>query len=226
MRRIYKNSGYLFSATGVAAGISLLQSILVGRLLGVAGFGLLGTIIMFTSVVNKFVSFRMSELVIKYVGQYQENGDQQRAAVVFKAAALAEMAASVVAFLLIWLLAPLAAQYLGKDENLAPLFVLYGLIVLANLIAESSTGVLQVFDRYGRIASFNIVQSLFTLVITFWAYLMNGGMLQIVGADDRGFAGSEPSLGPGMVEGAFQFIASPGARADPFCSQHEHQCVA
>jgi hypothetical protein len=29
MRRIYKNSGYLFSATGVAAVISLLQSILV-----------------------------------------------------------------------------------------------------------------------------------------------------------------------------------------------------
>jgi len=52
MRRIYKNSGYLFSATGIAAGISMLQSILVGRLLGVAGLGLLGTITVFISVVN------------------------------------------------------------------------------------------------------------------------------------------------------------------------------
>jgi O-antigen/teichoic acid export membrane protein len=180
MRRILKNSSYLFSATGIAAAISMLQSILVGRLLGIAGFGLLGTIIMFTSVVNKFVSFRMSELVIKYVGHYSEIGDQRRAAVVFKAAALAEMFASIVAFVLICLLAPLAAQYLAKDSSLAPVFILYGLIVLANLIAESSTGVLQVFDRYRRIATFNLVQSLFTLAITFLVYLAKGGMAEII----------------------------------------------
>ena len=180
MRRIYKNSGYLFSATGVAALVSLFQSILVGRLLGVAGFGLLGTVIMFTSVVNKFVSFRMSELVIKYVGHYTEENDQQHAAAVFKAAALTEMLASMAAFLLIWLLAPLAATYLAKDVSLAPLFAIYGLIVLANLIAESSTGVLQVFDRYGRIASLNMMQSLLTLALISWVYLANGGMLQIV----------------------------------------------
>ena len=180
MRRIFKNSGYLFSATGIAAGISMLQSILVGRLLGVAGLGLLGTITVFISVVNKFVSFRMTELVIKYVGHYTETGDQRRAAVVFKSAALAEMAASIAAFLLICLLAPLAATYLAKDASLAYLFVLYGLIVLANLISESSTGLLQVFDRYRRIASLNVVQSILTLVIIFWVYVTNGNIVQIV----------------------------------------------
>lgn len=198
VRRIYKNSGYLFSATGIAAAISLLQSILVGRLLGVAGFGLLGVIIMFTSVVNKFVSFRMSEFVIKYVSQYDppnrdqhhEAGegsnhpsaqpDRRHAAVVFKSAAIAEMLASITAFLLIVFLSPLAAQYLAKDAQLAYLFVLYGLIVLANLIAESSTGLLQVFDRYRNIATLNVVQSLITLALIFWAYLSNGGITQIV----------------------------------------------
>jgi O-antigen/teichoic acid export membrane protein len=180
MRRIYKNSGYLFSATGVAAVISLLQSILVGRMLGVAGFGLMGTITMFTSVVNKFVSFRMTELVIKYVGQYTETGDQRRAAAVFKTASLAEMLASVVAFLIIILLAPLAAEYLAKDANLAFLFMLYGLIILANLVSESSTGVLQVFDRYRNIASLNIVQSILTLGLIFWASITNGGIVQVV----------------------------------------------
>ena len=176
LRRIFRNSSYLFSATGIGAAISLLQSILVGRLLGVAGFGLLGTIIMFTSVVNKFVSFRMSELVIKYVGHYTEIGDERKAAAVFKAAAAAEMVASVVAFLLIWLLSPLAAEYLAKDANLAYLFALYGLIVLANLIAESSTGVLQVFDRYQRIASLNVIQNVLTLGLIFVAFLMANSM--------------------------------------------------
>jgi O-antigen/teichoic acid export membrane protein len=90
------------------------------------------------------------------------------------------MAASIVAFLLICLLAPLAAQYLAKDPSLAYLFVLYGLIVLANLISESSTGLLQVFDRYRRIASLNIIQSLLTLAIIFWVYITQGTIVPVV----------------------------------------------
>jgi len=67
-RRVVKNSGYLFSTTGVSAVLSMIQGILAARILGVEGFGVLGTITMFTSVVNKFASFRMGELVVKYVG--------------------------------------------------------------------------------------------------------------------------------------------------------------
>jgi O-antigen/teichoic acid export membrane protein len=41
-RRVVKNSGYLFSATGLSAGLSMLQGILVARLLGVENYGILG----------------------------------------------------------------------------------------------------------------------------------------------------------------------------------------
>ena len=142
IQRVVKNSGYLFSATGVAAALSMVQSILVARLLGVTDFGILGTITLFTSVVNKFASFRMSELVIKYVGEYTVAGDEIRAAAVFKTAGILETLTSVFAFGLIWLLAPLGAQYLAKDVGMTFWFVLYGLIVLANFMAESSTGLI------------------------------------------------------------------------------------
>jgi O-antigen/teichoic acid export membrane protein len=179
-RRVLRNSGYLFSATGVTAFISMLQSILAGRLLGVAGFGILGVITMFASVINKLASFRMGELVIKYVGYYTETGEKERAAAVFKAAALVEMLASLVAFGLIWLLAPLGARYLAKDAATQGWFILYGLIVVANLIAESSTGLLQLFDRYRRMAALNVAQSLVTLAIIAIAYMTGGGMLQVL----------------------------------------------
>lgn len=180
VRRVVKNSGYLFSATGISAAISMFQSILAARLLGVAGFGILGTITMFTSVVNKLASFRMSELVVKYVGHYTEIGDRQRAAAVFKAAALAEMLASLFAFGLIFALAPLGARYFAKDVSTQNWFVIYGLIVLANLIAESSIGLLQIFDRFRRIAVLNVVQSVFTLTVIALAYVTDGGFLQIL----------------------------------------------
>jgi len=172
VRRMVRNSGYLFSTTGISAAASMLQGILAARLLGAAGFGILGTITLFTSTINNLASFRMGELVVKYVGYYSEHDDQPRAAVIFKLAALFEMLASLVAFGLIWLLAPLGAKYFAKDPAIAPLFVLYGLIVLANLIAESSTGLLQIFDRFKRLAGLNIIQSMVTLcliTITFFS---------------------------------------------------------
>ncbi len=182
IRRLVKNSGYLFSTTGISAGLSMVQGILVVRLLGVANYGILGAIITFTSVVNKFASFRMSELVIKYIGQFSEIGDHKRAAAVFKAAALTEMSASLLAYGLIWVLAPLGARYLAKDASLANWFSLYGLIVLANLISESSTGLLQIFDRFRRMAALGVIQSMVTLAIVTLAYLTNGGLLQILQA--------------------------------------------
>lgn len=160
----------------------MVQGILAARLLGVEGFGILGTITMFTSVVNKFISFRMGELVVKYVGQYTETKNNDQAAALFKAASLAEMGASLVAFALIWLLSPLAARYFGKDLSLAHWFALYGLIVIANLIAESSTGLLQIFDRFRRMAALSVVQSLATLAIITIVFIQKGSFGGILAA--------------------------------------------
>lgn len=179
-RRVLRNSGYLFSATGIAAALSFFQAILVGRMLGVTGAGILGNIILFTSVINKLVSFRMSELVIKYVGEFNEQGDNGRAVAVFKVAALAEICASVLAFGLIWLLAPWGAIYFAKDAGYTQWFALYGLIVLANLVSESSTGLLQIFDRYRRMALLNVVQGVFTLSGIVLASVLDGGMQAIL----------------------------------------------
>lgn len=180
LRRVVLNSGILFSATGITGLISMFQGIFTARLLGVAGYGILGAITMFTSVVNKFASFRMGELVIKYVGVYTEAEDETRAAAVFKAAALVEMAASLVAYGLILLLAPLGARLFAKDAGSTNWFMIYGLIVLANLMAESSTGLLQIFDRFRHLGALNVFQSLVTLSVIIYVYLTEGGFLGVL----------------------------------------------
>lgn len=180
IRRVVKNSGYLFSATGVSAVLSMVQSILVARLLGVTDFGILGTIILFTSVVNKFASFRMSELVVKYVGQYTVEGDERRAAAVFKSAGILETFTSIFAFGLLWLLAPLGARFIAQDETTTYWFILYGLIVLANFMAESSTGLMQIFDRYKVIAGITVAQSILTLGLIVVVYFNQGGLFEVV----------------------------------------------
>lgn len=171
IRRILKNAGYLFSATGLSAGMSMFQSILAGRLLGPANFGILGAVTTFASVVNRFASFRMNELVVRYVGNYQEEGDKEKAAAVFKLAALLEAAGSIVAFLLILGLARLGARIFAHDADLARWFVIYGCVVLVNLIFESGTGLLQIFDRFRWIAMVTTLQSLLTLSLIIVIYI-------------------------------------------------------
>lgn len=178
--RIVKNSGYLFSATGISSAMSMLQSILAGRLLGPATFGILGSVTAFTSVVNRFASFRMNELVVRYVGYYQEHNEQEKAAAVFKVASLLEISSSIVAMGLILWLAPLGAEFFAQDVSLAIWFKAYGIIVLANLIYESATGLLQIFDQFRAIAVTNVIQSAVTLFLVIISFFAGFGLSAVI----------------------------------------------
>jgi len=180
IQRIVRNSGYLFSATGIAASMSMVQSILAGRLLGPSTFGILGALTAFTSVVNRFASFRMNELVVRYVGHYEEQGDQERAAAVFKIAGGLEIGGSLVAFGLIWVLAPLGARFFAHEPDLADWFRVYGLIVLGNLMYESATGILQIYDRFRVMAIVTAVQSTITLSIIVIAFIAKWDLVAVV----------------------------------------------
>ncbi len=181
-RRVLRNTGYLFSASSVSAALSMLQSILAARLLGVEGFGLLGTITVFASVLNRLTSFRMGDLVVSYVGEFigQERTDQAAAA--FKAASLTEVGSSILAYTLLILMAPWGARVFADDPTLTGLFLLYGLIVLANLMSESAAGLLQIYDRYRMLALFTVGQSALTLLLIAGAFATGGGLLSIVSA--------------------------------------------
>ncbi len=183
LRGILKNSGYLFSSNTISVVLSALQGILAARLLGVENYGLVsGLVVDFASNVNRLLSFRMSETVVKYLGQALVEGKRERAAAVAKAAGLVEALTSVAAYLVLLALSPLAANYFAKDPRSAPLFAIYGLVLLANLVYETSTGVLQATGRFDRIALINLGQSLITFTLILIAFLGKGGVMGVLGA--------------------------------------------
>ncbi len=69
LRGVLKNTSYLFSSNTISAALGMFSSIFATRLLGVDGLGLVATIQTFTSNINRLLSFRMSEVVVKYLGQ-------------------------------------------------------------------------------------------------------------------------------------------------------------
>ena len=73
LRGVLKNTSYLFSSNTLSAALSMVNSIFVTRLLGIDGLGLVTTVQVFASNINRFLSFRMSEVVVKYLGQALAN---------------------------------------------------------------------------------------------------------------------------------------------------------
>lgn len=176
LRRVVRNSSSLFIGQLVAA----VMSIVTANLLGAGQFGALGILTGFVTDINRLFSFRMSEAVVRYFGEALEQGDKRRAGAVVKAAALAESGASLLSFGVLALLAPLAARFLTQDAALAPLYLLYGVTILAHLVVETATGVLQVTGHFRSQGVITLVQSLLVAVLVVGISLSGGGLVEVL----------------------------------------------
>lgn len=179
-KRVVRNSSYLFSSSAVSAVLSVLQTYLVVRMLSPDEYGLaFGIIMVFASNVNRFLSFRMSEVVVKYVGEALSREDRDRAAALVKAIGLTEAATSMLAYLVLLALAASAAH---TYQTSAFLFAYYGLFLLVNLVYETSVGVLQTTNRFGQVARANLFQSIAVAALILVAFVLRRGMFEILTA--------------------------------------------
>lgn len=201
LRGVLKNSGFLFSSNTISAALAMVNSIFATRLLGVEGLGLVTIVQSFVTNVNRLLSFRMSEVVVKYLGQVLADGhsnqpdviahtvaDDQiiarnsQAGALVKGIGLVEAATSTVAYLVLLLLASWAARVLAKEPTLVALFPFYGLMLLANLVYETSAGVLQSHKRFDRLALINTIQSILTTALILLAVVLRGSVVEILAA--------------------------------------------
>jgi O-antigen/teichoic acid export membrane protein len=186
LRRILRNSSYLVSATVISAGLGMVQGIFQYRVLDLAGVGLLAAVGGFTSVLNRFTSFRIDELVVRYVRLYQERGQLDRASAVYKFAGILELLGSLAAFLLIVVLAPLGVSLFSDQAGTEQWFILYGALVLINFVFHSSDGILKVFNRFDAKSLIDISQSIVRLLLTLLVFATGGGLFEIILAELAG----------------------------------------
>jgi len=190
-KRVVRNSTYLFSSNVLSAALGFVQGILATRLVGIEGYGLIAVVTAWTSNVNNLLSFRMSEAVVKFYGDALQAGKKDHAAALIKCIALAEAATSLLTYLVWVALTPLAALYLGKGAQTAPLFAFYGIVILLNLVYETARGILQTARRFDQLGRMTAVQSIITAGLIVAAFLYQGNVLDILTAYFAGkaFAG-------------------------------------
>lgn len=182
LQRVVRNSSYLFGSNTISAMLNVVQGIFVVRLLGDAGYGLFTIVTDFASNTNRLLSFRMSEVVVKYVGEALAQEDKERAAALVKGIGLTEAVTSLVAYLVLLVLSEWGARTFADNAAVVYLFRFYGLFLLANLIYETSVGVLQTTDKFKRVALANFYQSIATTLLILFAFVLDLGMLGVLTA--------------------------------------------
>jgi O-antigen/teichoic acid export membrane protein len=178
IRRVLRNSGYLFSGNVISAVLGFVQGIFVVRLLGIEQFGLASAVMIFASNINRLFSFRMSEVTVRYMGEALTHNRKDRAAALARWIGTAEAVTSLLAYLVLYILAP----WFSKDPAVTSLCRFYGLYLIANIVYETSTGVLRVTDHFRRVGLANSVQGIVTAIGIFAAFLMRWGMFEILAA--------------------------------------------
>jgi O-antigen/teichoic acid export membrane protein len=181
-QRVVRNSSYLFGSNTISAMLNVVQGIFVVRLLGDAGYGLFTIITDFASNTNRLLSFRMSEVVVKYVGEALTQENKERAAALVKGIGLTEAVTSLLAYLVLLMLSAWGARTFADNASVVYLFRFYGLFLLANLIYETSVGVLQATDKFKRVALANFYQSIVTTLLIIFAFVLGLGILGILTA--------------------------------------------
>ncbi len=174
--RVLKNSSYLILSNVISAVISIATA----NLLGVEQFGALGIVISFVSNINRLLSFRMADVVVRYMGEYMAKKQYDRAAAVVKAAGLTEAATSLMAYAVLAALAPLGARFIAHDITTTPLFIIYGITIISMLTTETATGVLQVGNFYLSQSVINLLQSLVTAGVIVYAYITHAGIMVVL----------------------------------------------
>ena len=174
LSRVLLNSAHLFSSNSLSLILSFVQGILATRLLGLADYGLVVIVMAYASTINGLFSFRMSELVVRYAGEYLEKGEKEKAGALIKAAGITEATVSTLAFLLVAATSGIATHLITKTPGTEWIITLYSVGLLANFNTETSTGILQITDKVRLRGVVNLIQSMVSISIIGGAFFLKG----------------------------------------------------
>ena len=178
LRRVLRNSTYLILSNL----ISVFLTVFVTRRLGVYNYGILGLITSYVTNINKFFSFRMNEVVVRYVGEAYVNRDHAKTGALIKFAAMVEAMTSLFAFIFMAATSRLGAKIFLDDPDLNGLILFYGISIIGGIVMETANGVLRVINRYRSIALVSLVQNILVVSIVLFSAANNLGLKGILSA--------------------------------------------
>ncbi|WP_082572868.1 MULTISPECIES: oligosaccharide flippase family protein [unclassified Ensifer] len=171
LRGRLKNITHLLTGNFASAFIGLVGFALTARALGPADYGLLALSFAYVRGIERFVSFRSWQPLIKYGALALETGDSERLKALFKLGLLIDLATAFLGWGLAVLIVLLAGPLFGISDEMSRLVLIY-CAVLPLQVTGMPTAVMRLYGRfkilaYGQVAA----SSLRTLLCIAGVYL-------------------------------------------------------
>ncbi len=179
-RHVLSNGAKLFTSKTFVTGIRLVQVVVVARFLGVSGYGQYVTLTVFVLAVNQFLDVRVSETTIRFGSEYQAAGEWGRLAATVKLSYLVDLCTGLLAFVVVYLIAPWGAGTILHAPALEWAIRLYAWTLLISTVDNTSNAVLKISDRFGWAAIYGGAMAVLELAAIGVAIVLSRGLIGII----------------------------------------------
>ena len=173
-------AGLLGAGKGGRALFMLIAMALTARTLGVTEFGTLVLIHSLILTIAKIARFQTWQALVHYGMKALKDDNTPRLVRIIKFSTLLDILTAFIAFSIVWVVSGPAIKIFGLDPTLSSTIQLYGSVILLMVLNGTPNGVLQLFDRFDRIAWHTIIAPLFRCVGAIYLFMTSGSLFEFL----------------------------------------------
>jgi O-antigen/teichoic acid export membrane protein len=180
--RFAKAAVWSFTGAALSRGLTLVSSIICGRLLTKTGFGELGMIQSTVGMFAVVAGLGLGMTATKYVAEHRSDDPQKAGRLLALTSAVAVISGAIMSIALILLAPLLSVNSLAAPKLAGPLALAAGMLFFG-AVNGAQTGALSGFEAFRTIARVNLLSGLLSfplVVIGVWRWGLNGAVAGLV----------------------------------------------
>lgn len=178
--RIFTNAGWVSSASVITLILGIVQTGILARLLGPQGVGVLGLFMALRALSVSLFSLNSSEAVMVYTVRAISLNEPEVANGVIRNGYITDLATSLIAFLILAIMAMLLPNWLKIPENYRPLLLLYAATVVFNSGYGVSNAILRVAGRFSWTFVAAVVIALLKVLTFVIVWKLHGRFFEVI----------------------------------------------
>lgn len=175
-KRFIENLSWLLVARSVPSAVNFLEVVILARILGLEGFGLLTLVIAYVRIFNSLLDVRVWEFTVKYVVEFLEKKEYDRVLSVIKFSYFIDVSTGFLAFFGSVALAGVANDVLIKSPDGFELVLIFSFSLLLLTANATSIALFRAFDKFRTITLVESCESVFKLVLLTVALYLGYGI--------------------------------------------------
>ena len=153
---------------------------LTARTLGVEAFGVLTLIHSLIIAIAKIARFQTWQALVHYGTKALDDDDTPRLLRIIRFSIVIDCFTALIGVLLLWLISVYALEWVGLSEHYADYVLFYGSAVIFMVLNGAPNGILQLYDRFDRIAWHTALGPFIRCVGCIYLYFSGGELIDFL----------------------------------------------